>query len=57
MLAYLLKTLKLVMFIATSAFFFAMIFRILYVLENDIWGEEYVLNPEWKGQSVGFFEN
>lgn len=49
------KTLKLVMFIATSAFFFGMFFKILIGIEWDILGEEYVTDAINNNGAVGFF--
>ena len=48
---------KLVMLIATSGFFFGMIFRIIYELEEDILGSDFISNSKNNNDAVGYFEH
>ena len=55
MVSYLLKTMKLVLLIVTSAFFFAMLFKILTSIETDYLGAEYIASDVNNNDAIGFF--
>ena len=56
LLSYLMKSMKLILYIVTSTFFFAMCFKIIVDLEQEYYSEEYVESEVNNNDAVGFFQ-